>query len=364
MNGVPQPDRVPVRDDLVALEPYGAPQWEVPVRINTNEMPEGPPQAVLEQVAARLGEIELNRYPDRDAIELRTKLGLLVGLPPEQTWVANGSNEVLTQLLQAYGGAGRKVLLFNPGYSAHPLLAQVTQTEVVTAELDDELQLTPEIATQAVATHQPHLVMIASPVNPTGVVVPDDAIRSLHDAGHGLVILDEAYIQLSHNPNRAIGLMRDLPRLVVSRTYSKAWRMAGLRLGYMYAPEWVVEDIQKVRLPYHLNALTQLVGSIALDLMGDEQANVAEVVAERERVYATLQTMPEVQAWPSEANFILVKVPNAHQVFLDLVDHGVLVRDFSSSPRTEGCLRASIGTRDENDQFLSALRTVLANHTA
>lgn len=355
-------DRVPVRDDLLGMTPYGAPQWQVPVRINTNEMPEGPPAAVLEQVAARLGEIELNRYPDRDATELRTKLGLLVGLPPAQTWVANGSNEVLTQLLQAYGGVGRKVLLFNPGYSAHPLLAQVTQTEVVTAELDADLQLTPEIATEAVQTHQPQLVMIASPVNPTGVVVSDEAIRALHDASNALVVLDEAYIQLSHEPNRAIGLMRELPRLVVSRTYSKAWRMAGLRLGYLYAPEWVVEDLQKVRLPYHLNALTQLVGSVALDLMGDEQANVAEVVAERERVYAELQTLPGVQAWPSEANFILFKVPNANQVFLDLVDHGVLVRDFSSSHRTEGCLRASIGTKDENDQFLSALRTILTGN--
>lgn len=355
-------DRVPVRDDLQGMTPYGAPQWQVPVRINTNEMPEGPPEAVLEQVAARLGEIELNRYPDRDAVELRTKLGLLVGLPPEQTWVANGSNEVLTQLLQAYGGVGRKVLLFNPGYSAHPLLAQVTQTEVVTAELDADLQLTPEIATEAVQTHQPHLVMIASPVNPTGVVVRDDAIRALHDAGSGLVVLDEAYIQLSNDPNRAIGLMRELPRLVVSRTYSKAWRMAGLRLGYLYAPEWVVEDLQKVRLPYHLNAITQLVGSVALDLMGDEQANVAAVVAERERVYAELQSLPGVHAWPSEANFILFKVPNANQVFLDLVDHGVLVRDFSSSPRTEGCLRASIGTRGENDQFLTALRTILTGN--
>lgn len=354
-------DRVPVRDDLLGMTPYGAPQWNVPVRINTNEMPEGPPAAVLETVAARLGEIELNRYPDRDAVELRTKLGLLVGLPPEQTWVANGSNEVLTQLLQAYGGVGRKVLLFNPGYSAHPLLAQVTQTEVVTAELDADLQLTPEIGIEAVQTHKPHLVMIASPVNPTGVVVPNEAIRALHDAGDGLVVLDEAYIQLSHNPNRAIGLMRDLPRLVVSRTYSKAWRMAGLRLGYMYAPQWVVEDIQKVRLPYHLNAITQLVGSVALDLMGDEQANVAEVVAERERVYSELQALPDIQAWPSEANFILFKVPNAHQVFLDLVDHGVLVRDFSSSPRTKGCLRASIGTKDENNQFLAALRTVLVS---
>lgn len=356
-------DRVPVRDDLLGLTPYGAPQWDVPVRINTNEMPEGPAPEVIEAVAHRLGEIELNRYPDRNAVELRTKLGRLVGLPPEQTWVANGSNEVLTQLLQAYGGAGRKVLLFNPGYSAHPLLAQVTQTEVVTAELDADLQLTPKIAAEAVRTHQPDVVMIASPINPTGVVVPDEAIRALHDAGTGLVVLDEAYIQLSHHPNRAIGLMGDLPRLVVSRTYSKAWRMAGLRLGYLYAPEWVVEDLQKVRLPYHLNALTQLVGAVALDLMGDEQVNVAEVVAERERVYAALTAMPGVQAWPSEANFILFKVPDAHQVFLDLVEHGVLVRDFSASPRTEGCLRASIGTKAENDQFLAALAAILdPNH--
>ncbi|WP_336249708.1 histidinol-phosphate transaminase [Stomatohabitans albus] len=355
-------DRVPVREDLQGVEPYGAPQWDIPVRINTNEMPEGPPKALIEAVAARLPTLELNRYPDRDALELRTKLGALVDLPPAQTWVANGSNEVLTQLLQAYGGVARTVLLFNPGYSAHPLLAQVTQTTVVTEELDDNLHLTPAIAQRAVERHQPSLVIIASPVNPTGVVVPDEAIRALHDASSALIVLDEAYIQLANEPNRAITLMHELPRLVVCRTYSKAWRMAGLRLGYCYGPSWVIEDIQKVRLPYHLNAITQLVGTLALDVMGDERANVAEVIAERERVFAQLNTMPSVHAWPSEANFILFHVPQAHHVFTELVARGVLVRDFSTGPRTPDCLRASIGTRTENDQFLSALRTILTTH--
>lgn len=354
---------VPVRDDLVDLTPYGAPQWDVPVRINTNEMPEGPDPSLLDAFAKAVQTVALNRYPDRDALRLRTRLGELVGLGADQVWVANGSNEILTQLLQAYGGYGRRVLLFNPGYSAHPLLARVTQTQVVFAELNDDLELTATLAREAVLTHDPDLVIVASPINPTGVVVPDDAIIALHEASRGLVVLDEAYIQLSSQPNRAIDLMNNLDRLVLSRTYSKAWRMAGLRLGYLYGSAWVIEDIQKVRLPYHLNSLTQLLGEMALDVMGDETANVADVVAERERVFAALSTMEGVTVWPSDANFLLFRVDNAARIFTELVNHGVLVRDFSSSPRTDNCLRASIGTRWENDQFLAALKASLAGET-
>lgn len=355
--------RPPVRDDLVDVIPYGAPQLDVPIRLNTNETPWSPPPEFHAQLASRIAaELPLHRYPDRDAIDLRTALGVRESLPVEQVWAANGSNEILSQLFATYGGAGRSILLFQPGYSAHPLLATVTGTSVVTEDLDADLRLTRELASQAVGTHQPALVCVASPNNPTGIPVAPEVVRSLHDAFNGLLVLDEAYVELSEDPGQGRALLEELDRLVVVRTFSKAWRLAGLRLGYLLAPDWVVTDIQKIRLPYHLDALTQLAGLVALELAGPVTAHVGVLVEERDRLLKALQVLDGVTVWPSAGNFLLFRVDDAAQVFNRLLDDGILVRDFSSKPRLEGCLRVTVGTPAENDHFLAALAAAL-NHT-
>lgn len=352
--------RPPVRHDLLPITPYGAPQLDVPVRLNTNETPWSPPQAFHQQLAARIAaELPLHRYPDRDAVELRTALARRERLDVGRVWVANGSNEVLTQLLGAYGGTGRQVLLLQPGYSAHPLLAAVTGTEVVSAQLDQDYVLTPDLAARAVAAHRPAIVCVASPNNPTGIPVSADAVRALHDGFDGLVVLDEAYVELSDDPGRGRALLDELDRLVVVRTFSKAWRLAGLRLGYLLAHDWVVQDLLKIRLPYHLDTITQTAGLVALELADEVTAHVAVLVSERQGLLAELQGLAGVRVWPSAGNFLLFRVDDARRVFESLLADGVLVRDFSSSPRLESCLRVSVGTPEENQMFLASLRAAL-----
>lgn len=353
-------DRPPVRDDLVDVRPYGAPQLDVPVRLNTNETPWSPPQRFLDALADRVRSgLDLHRYPDRDAVALRTALGGREDLPPERVWAANGSNEVLVQLFQAYGGPGRSLLLFRPGYSAHPLLATVSGTAVVTADLDADLRLSPEAAAAAVEAHDPDLICLASPNNPTGIPVTPEAVRALHDHSRALVVLDEAYVELDEDPGRGRALLDELDRLVVVRTFSKAWRMAGLRLGYLLCHPWVVEDLLKVRLPYHLDAFSQAAGELAVEMAEDVTAHIADLVAERGRLLSALSGEPDVEVWPSAGNFLLIRVPRAGEVFRAMLNRGVLVRDFSTLPLLEGCLRVTVGTPTENDTFLTALKEAM-----
>ncbi|MGH8884164.1 MAG: histidinol-phosphate transaminase [Egibacteraceae bacterium] len=350
------PDRLPVRADLADLVPYGAPQLAVPVRLNTNETPYPPPVAFSDQLAKRLGELELNRYPDRRAWALRTALGERFGLPPERVWAAKGSNEVLQQLLQAYGGPGRRLLLFRPDYSMYPLLARVTMTPTVEADLDSGFRLNEANARRAIAEHDPDLVFLASPNNPTGIPADLDAVQALHDAGRALVLVDEAYVEFGGDS--AVALLDHLPRLVVCRTFSKAWRLAGARLGYLLAHDWVIDDLRRVRLPYHLDAITQAAGLVALELADEVTAHIAQIVAERERLRAALCAIAGVEVFDSAANFLLFRT-SVVDLFDRLLARGVLVRDFSRLPRLTGCLRVTIGTPDENDAFLAALKESL-----
>ena len=351
-------DRVPVRDDLTEVEPYGAPQLDVPVRLNTNETAEPPPAGYLAEVGRRIQSLELNRYPDRPATALREALARRLDLTADRVWAANGSNEVLQQLLQAYGGPGRTALYVRPGYSMYPELCRTSLTSSIEVDLDDHFELSAAVAAEAVATHDPDLVLLPSPNNPVGTPVDHAAIRALHDGSRALIVVDEAYIEFADEHHSALPLLDELPRLVIVRTLSKAFRLAGLRLGYLLGPPWVVDDVQKVRLPYHLDAITQVAGIVAVEQEAaflDHRRRVAE---ERDRVAAALAERDELEVFPSVANFVLVRsgVPD---LFGKLLEHGVLVRDFSSKPRLDGCVRVTIGTVGENDEFLAAMDAVL-----
>ncbi|HEX9767211.1 MAG TPA: histidinol-phosphate transaminase [Nitriliruptorales bacterium] len=348
-------DRVPVRDDLADLMPYGAPQVDAPVRLNTNETPQLPSAAWLADVATSIQALELNRYPDRRATALREALAEGFGLPASSVWAANGSNEILLQLFQAYGGPGRRLLLFRPGYSAHPLIARVSGTPVIEHELPDDFVLTVAHATQSAGAEQPDIVCVASPNNPTGIPVALQAVEALHEATPGLVVVDEAYVEFGGDS--AVTLLDRLPRLVVVRTFSKALRLAGLRLGYLLGHDWVIDDLRRVRLPYHVDGIKQLAGLKALEHRDELLDHIPVIVAERERVAAALADLGVV-TWPSAANFILFRA-GIDGLFDQLLARGVLVRDFSTSAGTEGCLRVTIGTRDENDAFLDALAGIL-----
>ena len=347
--------RLSPRDDLGELEGYHSPQLDVPVRLNTNESPYAPPQDFVDAWLDALRETPLNRYPDRDARELRAALADQLGQPVDRLFCANGSNEVLQTLLLTFGGAGRTAAVFEPTYALHSHIARITGTAVVVGERTADFTVDPAGARALLAEHRPALVFLCSPNNPTGTVEPADTVEALLDVTDGLVVVDEAYGEFAEAS--AIRLVADERPLVVARTYSKVWSMAALRLGFCVAPPWVVEELEKVVLPYHLAAPTQLAGVLALRYGGEMDERVTLLVRERERLQAELEKVVGVMAFPSGANFVLLRVHgDGHALWQRLVDRGVLVRDFSGWPRLTGSLRVTVGTPEENDAFLAALR--------
>ena len=350
---------IPVRDQLRALEGYHSPQVDVRVRLNTNESPAPPPAAWREAVAAEWSRIEWHRYPDRSALALRTAIADWHGVEPEQVFAANGSNEVLQTLLLTYAGPGRTVATFEPTYQLHSHIARITGADVVEGERRPDFQLDPDEVRRVVESAQPHVVFLCSPNNPTGLVEPPERVHEVLDIAPGLVVVDEAYAQFADWS--ALSLVADDRPLVVVRTFSKTWSMAAARLGYLVGPAWLVSELEKVVLPYHLDAAKQIAGRLALRYLDDMDERVKQVVAERERISEVMRTLP-IDVFPSGANFVLIR-PQARRgrdVWQGLLDRSVLVRDCSGWPRLADCLRVTIGTPEENDEFLAALREVVA----
>ncbi|MCV7195436.1 histidinol-phosphate transaminase [Mycobacterium angelicum] len=354
----PTLDDLPLRDDLRGKSPYGAPQLAVPVRLNTNENPHPPTQALVDDVVRSVGEaaVDLHRYPDRDAVALRADLAAYLtvqtetALGVESVWAANGSNEILQQLLQAFGGPGRTAIGFVPSYSMHPIISDGTHTEWIEAVRAGDFTLDVDAAVAAVAERKPDVVFVASPNNPTGQSISPQDLRRLLDVVPGILIVDEAYGEFSSQPS-AVALVEEYPtKLIVSRTMSKAFAFAGGRLGYLVATPALVEAMLLVRLPYHLSSVTQAAARAALRHADDTLGSVATLIAERERVSTALTNMG-FRVVPSDANFVLfgefTDAPAAWQHYLDA---GVLIRDVGIS----GYLRATIGLAAENDAFLKA----------
>ena len=350
---------VPVRDDLRALEGYHSPQVSVRVRLNTNESPVEPPEAWRTALLAEIGQIEWHRYPDRAASELRRAIAALHGVAPEQVFVANGSNEVLQTLLLTYAGPGRTVATFEPTYQLHAHIARITGATVVETERRADFTLDLDASLAAIAAHQPMVAFLCSPNNPTGLVEPQANVRAVLAAVPGLLVVDEAYAQFADWS--ALELVADDVPLVVTRTFSKTWSMAAARLGYLIGPRWLVAELDKVTLPYHLDSAKQIAGRLALQFVDAMNDRVAAIVAERDRICAALALLP-VEEFPSGANFVLFR-PTAmggRAVWQGLLDRSVLIRDCSGWPRLGDCLRVTVGTTEENDAFLTALQEVLA----
>lgn len=356
MNDEARPVRL--RDDLQGIAPYGAPQLDVPVRLNTNETATPPPELFFAELAARLPSLTLNRYPDREHRVLREALAGRVGRHSDELWAANGSNEILLQLLQAYGGPTRTLLYPQPSYSMYPELARTTLTNTATFALDDGFGLSVQSAVAAVETHDPDLIIIPSPNNPVGTLMSHDAIRALHDHSRALVIVDEAYIEFAGDDASMISLFGTLERMVIVRTFSKAFRLAGLRLGYLIAPSFVIDDLHTVRLPYHLDAVKQVAALTAIEHEHAFLTHRQQIAEERDRLTGLLRQRDDVTVYDSAANFFLLH-SQTPDLFRRLLQQGVLVRDFSTLNGLHGCVRVTIGTPQENDRFLDALITAL-----
>jgi histidinol-phosphate aminotransferase len=349
---------ITVRDDLRALEGYHSAQVEARVRLNTNESPEPPPAAFRDALAAELSRVDWHRYPDRAATGLREAIADLHGVDPAQVFAANGSNEVLQTLLLAYAGPGRTVATFEPTYQMHGHIARVTGATVVEGERAADFTLDAAEVERVIAVHAPAVVFLTSPNNPTGLVEPVDRVRQLLDLAPGLVVVDEAYAQFADHT--ALGMVGEDRDLVVTRTFSKTWSMAGARLGYLIGPSTLVAELDKVVLPYHLDVVKQIAGQLALRFTDDMDARVKHLIAERERVSERLRAMP-LDVVPSGANFVLFRPRHrrGHEVWQHLLDRGVLIRDCSSWPRLADHLRVTIGTPAESTAFLEALAAVL-----
>jgi histidinol-phosphate aminotransferase len=366
-------DQLPLRPELRGRTPYGAPQLPAAHRLNTNENPYPLPAELLADLGTALGHaaLDLNRYPDRDAVALRADLAAYLGrtsgqpVTPAQVWAANGSNEVLQQILQAFGGAGRTALGFTPSYSMHPIISAGTGTAWVDGHRRADFTIDAAAAGAQVRDLRPDVVFVTSPNNPTGTAVALETIEALYDATSygpgraGVLVVDEAYEEFARaGTPSALTLLPGRPRLVVSRTMSKAFGMAGLRLGYLAADPAVVDALQLVRLPYHLSSLTQAAARTALAHTDALLATVEAVKAQRDRIVAALPVVG-LTSVPSDANFVLFgRFADAHAAWQALLDQGVLVRDVG----LPGWLRVTAGTAEETDAFLTALGEIAPVH--
>lgn len=353
-------DELPLRPELVGQVPYGAPQLDVPVRLNVNENPYPPSAKVRRQMAEAIesAATDLNRYPDREALQLRAALAqyLGFGLTADNVWVANGSNEIMAHLLQAFGGPGRKLLTFTPTYSMYVEYARNTHTEFVEVPRKADYTIDAELAAAAIAEHQPDVIVITSPNNPTGTGTPIAVIAEICAQFDGIVIVDEAYQEFAEVPeDSAIALLARCGRLVVTRTMSKAFAFAGGRLGYLAAAPAVVDACRIVRLPYHLAAHSQALALVALANAGEMLAKVDDLRAEREALEDWLRGQG-LRVVPSQANFVLFGAfADRHAVWQQLLDRGVLIREVGPA----GFLRVSAGTPEQMTAFKTALSEIL-----
>ena len=360
-------DDLPLRDELRGKQPYGAPQIDVAVRLNTNENPFAPSRAIIDSVVREVAAAAagLNRYPDRNAVALRTSLSSYVrratgcDIGPESVWPANGSNEVLQQLVQTFGGSGRRALGFEPTYSMHQLICRGTGTEYAQTNREPDFSLNPDSAVASIVEHQPDIVFLCSPNNPTGTALDRDVVTAVYDATQGMVVVDEAYGEFS-NRDSAMQALPGRERLVVVRTMSKAFALAGARIGYAVADSAVVDALQLVRLPYHLSSISQAVALAALAHEAELLAHVDELKRQRDRISEVLVDLGYV-VLPSDANFVLFGgLDDQAGTWQHLVDRGVLIRDV----RLPGYLRVTAGTEQETDAFLEAITNITKESVA
>ena len=345
----PQP-----RSHIEVLSGYHSPQVAVPIRLNTNESPYEVPPAFLEQWVEKIRRTSWNRYPDRMATELREAIGEQYGVPGSRVWPGNGSNELLQMLNLAFGGPGRTVTLFEPTYALHRHIAETIGATVVSGIRSTDFQVELDHACELIDRERPNLIMWCNPNNPTGTADSSEVLEAVLEraAQQGsLVVVDEAYGEFATNSQ----ISRDHPNLAVLRTFSKVWSLAGMRLGFIVAPDPVIASLQAVTLPYHLSAVHQHAGVCALTFDDEMQQRVDAITRGRAYVEGQLQAMG-VRYWSSQANFVLFEIGSeASEIWERLLAAGVLVRDCSSWLGLEGCLRVTIGTNEENMAFCEAL---------
>lgn len=328
--------------------------------MNTNETPYPPPTTLVDEVATEMRSVALNRYPDRDARRLYKAIAGHTGWPEEGLWVANGSNEIFMHLFLGFGGPGRTALLFEPTYSLHSLIPRIASTRVIQLQRGTDFTIDLDKALRLIDEQRPDIVIVCSPNNPTGMCEPLASIEALVGAAPGLVVVDEAYGEFTRSDRSVRPMLESHPNLVLVKTFSKAWRLAGVRIGYMLAAPSLIGALARVRLPYHLSAITQIVGESAIRHAEETLELVASIVTERDRIEEGLVSIG-VKAYSSDANFVLFEVDDAATVWERLLEHGVLVRKYEGVRSLEGCLRVTAGLPEETEAFLAVMKDVVGD---
>jgi histidinol-phosphate aminotransferase len=351
------------RPELDSLIPYDAKDVKADVVLASNENPSNLPGEVLGKLADRLRRFAFNRYPDPTAVELRTLIAEANGLEPRNVLVGNGGDELIFDLLLAWGGPGRRLLDFPPTFAMYGIDAEVTGTEVVKLPRGADFSIDAEATLARLAESDIDIVMISNPNNPTGNLVPETLLIDILNATDALVLVDEAYFEFSRHTMRPH--MERHKNLVILRTFSKAFSLAGMRVGYVLAHEEVVLELMKVRQPYSVNAFSQMVAAMVFRERVVFEQGVRDIMRGRDQVTHGLSNMPEVEVFPSEANFVLFRVEHASAMWRDLLHgHSVLIRDFSRATGLTDCLRVTVGTEKQNRAFLNAVSEVLAARRA
>lgn len=347
-----------VRGDLALFSGYHSAQVEVDVRLNTNESPYAPPAELVDEIARAIASSKLNRYPDRTALALREAIGAHHGVKPEQVFIANGSNEVISTILVSYGGPGRKAMTFEPTYAMYSQLAKLTSTELVEVERDLDFSLDMGTALDATRLHEPSVIFFCSPNNPTGLDEDPEIIAKLASESERLIVVDEAYGQFAAFD--ALEMAAQSDNIVVAKTFSKLWSLAGLRLGYLIGPEEVIRSLWATCLPYHLDSLKQSAGLLAIKHLPAMEANLDSLLCARAWIEKRFDELG-VHYWKSSANFILFRASKGmgDRLWSELVNRSVLVRNCSGWPRLSDCLRVTVGTSEENSKFIEALTEAL-----
>lgn len=342
---------------LEQLVPYDPKYLPAKIMNSANENPQDVEEQIKREAMSAVRNVKLNRYPDPLANELRDLIAEANGLDRNQVLLGNGGDELLFNLALAYGGPGRKFLNMPPTFSVYQNNAQLTGTEVVNVPRLADYSIDEQAVLDRVSQGDIDFVIVTSPNNPTGQLAPEDFVLKLLDATDALVMVDEAYFEFSRTTLRLYLMQHQ--NLVLLRTFSKAFSLAGVRLGYLLGNECVIREFLKVRQPYSVDAVSQAIGKVVFQNRAKFEPGIIQIISERQRMLEELAAIPGVDPYPSDSNYILFKVAQAGQVWQQLFDQGILIRDFSKARYLEGSLRVSVGTPQENDQFLAALRQIV-----
>ena len=353
----------PSRPELDDLVPYDVKEVKAEVVLASNENPVNLPGEVVAKLSAQLSKFHFNRYPDPTAHELRRLIADANGLEPENVLVGNGGDELIFDMLLAWGGPGRKILDMPPTFSMYGIDAQVTGTEVVSIPRLHDFTIDQEAVLARLAEGDIDIVVVANPNNPTGGLTDESFLIELVHSTDALVMVDEAYFEFSRTTMRPH--MSRCENLVILRTFSKAFSLAGLRVGYLLAHDEVITEFMKVRQPYSVNSFSQWVAGMVFRERVVFEQGIRDLIRGRDQIMHGLSMLPEVTVFPTEANFVLFRVEHAAALWRDLLhNHSVLVRDFARAPGLSDCLRVTVGSEEENRRFLTAMEDCLAHRRA